>query len=142
MNVAIISGRLVKDITIVRTKNDIPLAKFTLAVNNYGSDKTETTFLDCLAYKKCAEMLEKRAHKGDKILVYGKVVKSSYQDKTGRTIYITQIIVSQCELPCAKKYVGSADEQLVSEATQQLASSEEDENTKCDFDVNDDDLPF
>ena len=76
------------------------LVKFSLATNetyynNKGEKVTETTWHNVVAWGKTAEIIEKYAHKGDKIMVEGKLSNRSYEDKDGQKRYITEVVAQE-----------------------------------------------
>lgn len=73
MNRIILTGRLARDLKC-EVKNEKAFSRCTLACNS-GSN---TDFIDCIAFDKIAELLEKYTKKGDKILIEGRLSVSSY----------------------------------------------------------------
>ena len=118
-------GRLTKDVEVTTTQNNKKVAKFTIAINKYrdGAD-----FLNCVAWEKTAEVLERYTQKGSQIGIVGRVETRNYEDKTGNRVYITEIIVNQVELLGSK-----------SENKQESYSKQDDSYV---LDISNDDLPF
>lgn len=80
-------GRMVKDPEIRYTKEQKPVANFTLAVDR---DRIEVTdFIDCVAWNSQAEFLNKYFHKGSMTVVTGRLQMRKYEakDGTNRTAY-------------------------------------------------------
>ena len=77
-------GRITKDIEI-RTAGDKSVTDFTIAINRFVKDKDHpmADFIDCTAWGKTAENIEKFFHKGDRIAVSGRVQVDNYEDKDG-----------------------------------------------------------
>lgn len=77
-------GRITKDIEI-RTAGDKSVTDFTIAINRFAKDKDHpmADFIDCTAWGKNAENIEKFFHKGDRIAVSGRVQVDNYEDKDG-----------------------------------------------------------
>ena len=99
MNRAILSGRLTKDAEIRYTQTNEKVASFTLAVDRIGSE--EADFINCIAFKKTAEFIEKYLSKGRKILALGRINTNSYE-KDGKKVYTTNVIVEQVEFADSK----------------------------------------
>ena len=101
MNQAIITGRVCGDI-VVRTANNKPVTSFTVAVDSY---KDHTDFINCVAWDKKAELLEKFVKKGDKIGLCGRISARSFDDKDGKKQYVTEVVVTDIEFlqPKAKE---------------------------------------
>ena len=77
-------GRITKNIEI-RTAGDKSVTDFTIAINRFVKDKDHpmADFIDCTAWGKTAENIEKFFHKGDRIAVSGRVQVDNYEDKDG-----------------------------------------------------------
>jgi single-strand DNA-binding protein len=94
MNKAILVGRLTKDPEIRVTENQKTIARFTVAVNRV---KEGADFLNCVAFDRKAELLEKYFHKGDRIGVIGSIRIGSYTNKEGQKVNTTEIMVDEIE---------------------------------------------
>ena len=89
-------GRLTND-PDVRYSGDLCVASYTLAIDRpvkKGAEKA-TDFIRCGAFGKTGEFAEKYLRKGNRVGVMGRVQTGSYKDKDGRTVYTTDIIVSE-----------------------------------------------
>lgn len=60
-----------------------------------SKDKTE--WHKCVAWDKTAEFISKYFKKGSYILIIGHLQTRSYQDKDGKTIYTTEVMVESAE---------------------------------------------
>lgn len=85
------TGRLTKAPEL-RHINDKKVCSFTLACQQ-NADKTD--FINCVAWNQTAELLERYVSKGDRLGVTGKVTTRSYDDQTGRKVYVTEILVRE-----------------------------------------------
>lgn len=101
MNKVILMGRLVRDPEIKYAKDNMCVAKFTLAVNRRG--KEETDFISCTAFEKTAEFCEKYIKKGTKIALEGRWQTGSYTNKDGAKVYTNDCIVDLMEFAESKK---------------------------------------
>jgi len=106
MNTIIIKGNTGNDPEI-KSFDWGKVAKFSLATserytNKQGETITETDWHNIIFRGKQAETIEKYVHKGDSLLITGKVKYRSYDDKEGRTVYITEIIGERFEF-CGNK---------------------------------------
>ena len=99
MNRVLISGRLTKDAEVRYTQTNDKVASFTLAVDRIGTE--EADFINCVAFKKTAEFIEKYLSKGRKIIAIGNLHTSSYE-KDGKKIYKTEVYVEQVEFADTK----------------------------------------
>lgn len=99
MNVALITGRLTKDIDL-RYVGDNANCLFTLAVDRGFKDEQgnkQTDFISCVAWNKQAEFLHKYTKKGDRVGVKGRIQTRNYQAQDGSTRFITEIVVDTVE---------------------------------------------
>ena len=99
INLCVLIGRTTRDIELRRTGNGTAVASFTLAVNRdfKTNDGQEADFIQCVAWKKTAELLEQYVHKGDRIAVNGSIRTRNYEDSHGRTVYVTEVLVNHVE---------------------------------------------
>ncbi len=73
------------------------LAKFSLATNetyqnNKGEKVTETQWHNIVAWNGLASVIAKHVQKGSFLILEGKIVNRSYNDKEGEKRYITEIV--------------------------------------------------
>ena len=104
MNKVWLAGRLTKDPEF-RTSGDMAIAKFSLAVDRKikkGEEK-KADFINCTAFSNQASFIEKFFHKGDGIVIEGKIQTGSYKNKEGQTVYTTDVIVDAAEFPIGGK---------------------------------------
>ena len=66
INIAVIAGRLTKDVELAKTQNGNSVAKFTVAVNGYNDT---TDFINCVAWNKLADIVNMYCKKGDLVTV-------------------------------------------------------------------------
>lgn len=92
MNNVQLLGRLTKDVELrVSQKSKKKFAYFTLVVPN-GED---AMFIDCVAFDKLAETIEKYVKKGNRLLVEGSINVSTYEDKYGNNRKSTNVFVNK-----------------------------------------------
>ena len=106
MNKVILMGRLTDDPKIARGKNDLIVARYALAVQRkIKNDKGEydSDFINCVAFGKAAEFSDKYFHKGQKVLVSGRIQTGSYTNKDGQKVYTTDVILEDQEFAESKK---------------------------------------
>ncbi|HDK7314596.1 TPA: single-stranded DNA-binding protein [Clostridium botulinum] len=100
MNKFVGIGNLTRDIDLKFNNNGIAIANFNIAIRrNFknGSGEYESDFINCVAFKKTAEILGKYTHKGSKIGIAGRIQTRSYENKEGQKVYITEIVVDEVE---------------------------------------------
>ena len=88
-------GNLGKDPEIIVTEGGSKIAKFSLAINDgYFNNNKEwvekTTWVNCVAFGRKAERVEKNYSKGDSVYIEGKISVTS-KESDGKTTYYTNI---------------------------------------------------
>jgi single-strand DNA-binding protein len=96
MNKVILMGRLTKDVEVRQTNSGTTVANFSLAVNRgYKREGgPDADFINCIAWSKTAETMEKYTSKGRQIVVEGRIETSNYE-KDGQRIYKTDVVVEK-----------------------------------------------
>ena len=106
MNRVILMGRLVRDpeIRYSQGEKSTAVARFSLAVDRKFKQEGKPTadFINCLAFGKRAEFLEKYCKKGTKLVVEGSWQTGSYTNKDGQKVYTTDVIVESHEFAESK----------------------------------------
>ena len=104
MNKCILIGRICTDIDSRKTTTGTAVATYRLAVDRKfkKEGQPEADFLSCVTFGNNAEFANKYLRKGIKIAVEGSIQTRSYDDKDGKKVYVTEIIVDQHEF-CEKK---------------------------------------
>jgi single-strand DNA-binding protein len=86
INKVTLAGRLTRDPEIKYTASGTAIADFSLAVNRYyknnaGESQEQTDFIDCTAFGRSAEIIQKFLKKGNPIYVEGRLSLDQWQDK-------------------------------------------------------------
>lgn len=106
MNKVILMGRLTRDPEVRYTQGDnaSAVARFSLAVDRrFKKDGEQTAdFINCVAFGKTGEFIEKYGHKGTKFVVEGRIQTGSYTNKDGQKVYTTDVVVEQVEFAESK----------------------------------------
>ena len=143
------TGRLGKDIEVMQTQSGIAVTSFSIAcelMKKQGQQQADTDWIDCQAWRHTAEFLGNYAHKGDKLAIEGHLQKESYQDKDGKTVYSTKVVVDNVEILMQAKakddkpYYGKSikKEDIPQMTTEEVAEAAKDEG----FEIDPNDLPF
>jgi len=108
MNKVILIGRLCADPEIRYTQNQKPVATYRLAVDRqYKQDgQPATDFLNCVAWNRSAEFVSKNLVKGTKVAIEGRIQTRTYEDKDGKKVYVTEIVVDHHEF-CERRATAS-----------------------------------
>lgn len=106
MNKVILMGRLVRDpeVRYSQGENAMTMARYTLAVDRKFKRDNEPNadFINCIAFGKNGEFVEKYLHKGIKILVEGRWQSGSYTNRDGQKVYTNDCVVESCEFAESK----------------------------------------
>lgn len=105
MNKVILIGRTTKEIVATQTNSGIDIANFTLAVQRKfrnADGEFETDFINCVAWRKTAELVGKYVKKGDRLGVVGELQTRSYEAQDGTRRYITEVLVNEIEFLTSK----------------------------------------
>lgn len=103
-------GRLTKEPDIrYGGANNTAVARITLAVDRRFKQEGQPTadFINCLAFGKRAEFLEKYCQKGTKLVIEGSWQTGSYTNKDGQKIYTNECLIENCEFAESKNASGS-----------------------------------
>jgi len=93
---------------IKNTESGKKLARFSIATDeNYlnikGEKVTETTWHNLIAWDKLAGIVEKYLKKGSEVVIEGKLINRSYNDKEGNKKYVTEVQVNELLMLGSKK---------------------------------------
>lgn len=101
MNKVIELGRITKDVELKYTTNQTAVTMFTIAVNR--KTKGEADFITCVAYGKQAEFISKYFKKGQQMAISGRLQTRNYDDKDGKKVYVTEVIVEEVDFAGSKE---------------------------------------
>ena len=137
MNKVIIIGRFTRDPEIKYStgENATATARFSLAVNRRFKNKEgnyDADFINCVAFGKTAEFIEKYFSKGMAIGITGRIQTGSYTNKEGQKVYTTDVVVEETEF-VESKNKGTSDNVPNNNA-----------NSNSDFEevISEDEMPF
>ena len=137
MNKVIIIGRFTRDPEIKYStgENATATARFSLAVNRRFKNKEgnyDADFINCVAFGKTAEFIEKYFTKGMAIGITGRIQTGSYTNKEGQKVYTTDVVIEETEF-VESKNKGTSDNVPNNNA-----------NSNSDFEevISDDEMPF
>ncbi len=86
LNKVMLMGNLTRDVELKHTQSNQAVATIGMAVNRRwkdqnGEQREETTFVDCEAWGKTAEILAQYMAKGKPLLIEGRLKLDTWQDK-------------------------------------------------------------
>ncbi|MFV0381112.1 MAG: single-stranded DNA-binding protein [Breznakia sp.] len=156
INRVVLVGRLTKDLELRKTPTGTSVTSFTMAVNRRFKQEgqPDADFIRCTAWNKTAELMAQYLNKGALIGVEGRIQTGSYQDKDGKTVYTTDVVIDNVQFLENKNASSQASTQAYAPQTsmqqqsgytsQQNTAQEEDPfgNDGNSLDIASDDLPF
>lgn len=98
MNKSILIGRLTKTPELKTTASGVSVCSFTLAVNRRfknANGEYETDFINCVAWRNGAELICKHFDKGSQFGIVGSIQTRSYDDKDGKKVFVTEVVVDE-----------------------------------------------
>ncbi len=148
INKVILVGNVGKDPVVQYVREDVPVARFTLATNETykdrdGNKKTTTEWHNITVWRGLAKVVEQYVKKGNQLYIEGKLTTRSYE-KDGQTRYFTEVVANNMEmLDRASDSSGSYNNQEAQQNSNNTASTppEIDTNEAQSYDETDD-LPF
>ena len=132
INRIILQGNLTKDPELRQTTSAISVVNFVIANNNKISTKDglrdDVSFIECVAFGKVGENINKYFSKGRQILIEGRLKQEQWTDKDDKKRSKIQIIVERFE------FLSSKGDESEHEAVKKVAVERDD--------LENDDVPF
>ena len=99
MNRVILFGRLTKDVDLRTTPSGRSVAMLTLAIDRpmTKDGSKEADFIPVVLWGKTAEAVARYVHKGQRLLVEGRIQVRSYDGKDGQKRYATEVVADKAE---------------------------------------------
>ena len=144
INKAILMGRLTRDPELRHTGSGTPVCSFSIAIDNGYGENRQTDFINCVAWNKTAEFVEKYFTKGRMIIVVGRISTRTWEGQDGKKNYVTEVVASEVSFGESKRNADEGGYNAPSRAT--TADSvplmpEQEEEAFVPLETNDD-LPF
>ena len=114
MNRVILMGRLTRDAEIRYSQGEssTAIARFSLAVDRRfrrEGDEQTADFINCVAFGRTAEFMERFDSKGTKFVAEGRIQTGSYTNKDGQRVYTTDVVVESVEFAESKSAASGSD---------------------------------
>jgi len=99
INRVVLVGRITKDPVLRKTTSGISVVAFTLAVNRRikKEGQPDADFINCQAWQGVADVLHKYTKKGSLIGVEGRIQTRSYDDRSGKRVYVTEVVADSVQ---------------------------------------------
>lgn len=99
LNKVMLIGYAGADSEMKFTSGGTPVATFSLAVNETfkngrGEKKTNTLWIRCVAWRRCAEIVGEHVTKGKFLFIEGRLQFRSYEDRQGQKHDVTEVVAN------------------------------------------------
>jgi len=113
MNKTILMGRLTRDPDVRYSTGEKAnaTARFSVAINRRFKNAEggyDADFINCVAFGKTGEFVEKYFQKGSMIALTGRIQTGSYTNKEGVKVYTTDVVVEEVEFAGGKNESGGS----------------------------------
>lgn len=100
INRIVLIGRLVRDPELRKTKENVSVVGFSIAVDNppVANGEKSTSFFECTAWNALADNIVKYTHKGSLIGIEGRLQQRTYVNKSNVNVSVVEIIVNGMQL--------------------------------------------
>lgn len=104
LNAITIMGRLAADPEIRYTQSQIPVVAFTIACEDDFStqENPKTYWIDIVAWRTTAQFVSRYFHKGDMIIVDGKLTTRNWEDQNGNKRKAVEVVADRVYFGQAK----------------------------------------
>lgn len=119
MNQIILKGNIGND-PEVKTFNWGKVAKFSLATsetfkNKDGESVTQTDWHNIIFRGTVCDVIQKHLHKGDQVLLSGKIKYRSYEDRDKKTVWVTEVLADHFEFCGSRQEPKKQEENNIAE---------------------------
>ena len=147
INKTILIGRLIRDPEVKETTSGTHFVNFTVACDRMKTKNNQdpgADFISCVAWQQSADFLGQYGHKGDTVLVDGRISTRDYEDKDGKKVYVTEVTANNVQLTAKKEAKTEADEYLANMGPfeENRAKNRQRDKLEASMDIQPDDLPF
>ena len=109
INRVVLVGRLTKDPVLRKTGAGKSVVSFTTACDRKVKAKGQPTadFINCIAWNKVADLMAQYLHKGSLVGVEGRIQTRSYDDQSGKRVYVTEVVADSVQFLESKSAAAS-----------------------------------
>jgi single-strand DNA-binding protein len=145
MNKVILSGRFTREPEQRMMSNQTEFSRFSLAcqssfVNKNGERETE--FINCVAFGKTAETINRYCKKGAMIVAQGRIKNSSYDAQDGTKRYTTDVVIENFEFVGGAQNKNEQAQVQNTPVSQPVTVSDPYSDFANEVTISADDLPF
>ena len=107
MNRVCLVGRLTAKPVMKFTSGNKAVTRFTVAVNRQKGEGAD--FINCVAWGKQAENIQKYLDKGSLVSLQGRIQTGSYANNQGQKIYTTDVVAENVQFLSNKRNSSTSD---------------------------------
>ena len=99
INRVVLVGRMTKDPVLRKTGAGASVTSFTVACDRRIKTEGQPTadFINCVCWNKVADNTAQFTHKGSLVGVEGRIQTRSYDDQSGRRVYVTEVVADSVQ---------------------------------------------
>lgn len=99
INRVVLVGRMTKDPVMRKTASGTSVVSFTVACDRRVKTEGQPTadFINTVAWNKTADIVAQYTHKGSLVGVEGRIQTRSYDDATGKRVYVTEVVADSVQ---------------------------------------------
>ena len=100
INKVILVGRLTRDPQVRKTPNGKSVTSFTVACDRRGQKvegQENADFINCTCWNKLADNVAQYTHKGSLVGVEGRIQTRSYDDQSGKRVFVTEVLADSVQ---------------------------------------------
>ena len=99
INRVVLVGRMTKDPVLRKTGTGASVTSFTVACDRRIKTEGQPTadFINCVCWNKVADNTAQFTHKGSLVGVEGRIQTHSYDDQSGRRVYVTEVVADSVQ---------------------------------------------
>lgn len=143
LNKVAISGRISKEFELKRTNSGSAVVNFTLCIEKiHKTDKEKADYIECVAWNKFAENLDKYCKKGSFVEIVGKIQTKKYENSDGKYVKIWEIYCDEIHFVGNPRGTQERAEERNQQKTQQQLEQEMFDQAAISFDIMDEDIQF
>ncbi len=144
VNNVVLVGRITRDPELRHSASGSAVCSFSLAINRNFKNQAgeyEADFINCVAFNQTANLMEQYVAKGQLISVQGRLQSRSYEDNTGRRVYVTEVVCNTVSFLESKRTMDNSSSVVDAQASMPQQNQTFDAQD-IDVSIDDDDLPF
>ncbi|MDN6291533.1 MAG: single-stranded DNA-binding protein [Tetragenococcus halophilus] len=144
INNVVLTGRLTAEPELKYTGSGTAVISFNLAVDRTfknAQGERETDFVNCVAWRKTAELIANNLRKGSLFGVVGRIQTRNYTNNDGKKVYVTEVVCESVQFLESKNSNQHSDNNQNNRKSPDFDEDPFDRNNDP-VQIDDSDLPF